>query len=160
MQMEVKEFEMPDGRKVSVPNGEYKTYCEDQLIEEDVKTIEFSDLSASELLIIFNGRENDAEDSLPNGNGNNGFNVNGTRVYTAMFTYIRKEGNNFDTSVNVKVNKTANVIDGEIKPRGNRTGYIFDKLISGSIINSFSIITSNFFKSGSKISVYFKDGGD
>ena len=156
--MQVKEFEMPDGSKVSVPNGEYKTYCEDQLIEEDVKTIEFSGFSASELFIVFNGRENDADDSLPNGNGSNGFNVNGTRVYTAAFTYIRKEGNDLDTSVHIKANKTANIIDGEIKPRGKTTGYIFDKLVSGSVINSFSIVTNNFFKSGSKISIYYKEG--
>ena len=156
--MEVKEFEMPDGRKVSVPEGDYKIYCKDQLIEEDVRTIGFSDLSASELFVVFNGRENDADDSLPNGNGSNGFNVNGTRVYTAMFTYIRKEGNNFDTSVHIKANKTANIIDGEIKPRGNRTGYIFERLVSGSIINSFSIISNNYFKAGSKISVYYREG--
>ena len=156
--MEVKQFEMPDGRKVSVPNGEYKTYCEDQLIEEDVKTIQYSDLSASELFIVFNGRENDADDSLPNGNGSNSFNVNGTRVYNGVFTYIRKEGNDFDTSVHIKANKTANIIDGEIKPRGNINGYIFDKLVSGSVINSFSIISNNYFKSGSKISIYYKEG--
>lgn len=156
--MEVKEFEMPDGSKVSVPNGDYKVYCKDQLIEEDVRTIGFSDLSASELFVVFNGRENDADDSLPNGNGSNGFSVNGTHVYTGIFTYIRKEGNNFDTSVHVKANKTANVIDGEIKPRGNRNGYIFNNLGSGSIINSFSIISNNYLKAGSKISVYYKEG--
>lgn len=158
--MEVKEFEMPDGRKVSVPNGEYKTYCKDQLIEEDVKTIEFSDLSASEIFIIFNGRENNADDSLANNNGQDSFNVNGKRVYGGIFTYIRKEGNNFDTTVSVKANKTLNVIDGLIRPRGNKSIYGFENIASGSIINSFSIATNNFFKSGSKISVYFKDGGD
>lgn len=156
--MEVKEFEMPDGRKVSVPEGDYKIYCKDRLIEEDVKVIEFSDLSASELFVVFNGRENDADDSLSNGNGSDGLSVNGSRVYTGIFTYIRKEGNNFDTSVHVKANKTANVIDGEIKPRGNRTGYIFNNLGSGSIINSFSIVSNNYLKAGSKISVYYKEG--
>lgn len=156
--MEVKEFEMPDGSKVSVPKGDYKIYCKDRLIEEDVRTIGFSDLSASELYVVFNGRENDADDSLPNGSGSDGLSVNGSRVYTGMLTYIRKEGNNFDTSVHVKANKTANVIDGEIKPRGNITGYIFNILGSGSIINSFSIVTNNYFKAGSKISIYYKEG--
>ena len=156
--MEVKQFEMPDGSKVSVPNGEYKTYCKDQLIEEDVKIIRFSDLSASELFIVFNGRENDADDSLANNNGQDSFSVNEIIVYLGIFTYIRKEGNDFDTSVHIKANKTANIIDGEIKPRGNITGYIFNKLVSGSVINSFSIVTNNFFKSGSKISIYYKEG--
>lgn len=156
--MEVKEFEMPDGRKISVPKGDYKVYCKDRLIEEDVKVIEFSDLSASELFVVFNGRENDADDSLSNGNGRDGLSVNGSRVYTGIFTYIRKEGNNLDASVHVKANKTANVIDGEIKPRGNITGYIFNNLGSGSIINSFSIVSNNYLKAGSKISVYYKEG--
>lgn len=158
--MEVKEFEMPDGSKISVPNGEYKTYCKDQLIEEDVKTIKFSDLSASEIFIIFNGRENNVDDSLANNNGKDSFSVNGEISYSGIFTYIRKEGNNFDTTVSVKANKTLNVIDGLIHPRGNKSIYGFEKIVSGSIINSFSITTNNFFKSGSKISVYFKDGGD
>ena len=156
--MEVKQFEMPDGRKVSVPNGEYKTYCEDQLIEEDVKTIQYSDLSASELFIVFNGRENNADDSLANGNGTDSFSVNGETSYNGIFTYIRKEGNNFDTTVSVKANKTLNVIDGLIQPRGNKSIYGFVKIVSGSIINSFSIRTNNFFKSGSKISIYYKEG--
>lgn len=156
--MEVKQFEMPDGSKVSVPNGEYKTYCKDQLIEEDVKTIKFSDLSASEIFIIFNGRENNVDDSLANNNGQDSFRVNGEKSYSGIFTYIRKEGNNFDTTVSVKANKTLNVIDGLIHPRGNKSIYGFEKIVSGSIINSFSITTNNFFKSGSKISIYYKEG--
>ena len=156
--MEVKQFEMPDGSKVSVPNGEYKTYCKDQLIEEDVKTIKFSDLSASEIFIIFNGRENNVDDSLANNNGQDSFSVNGEKSYSGIFTYIRKEGNNFDTTVSVKANKTLNVIDGLIHPRGNKSIYGFAKIVSGSIINSFSITTNNFFKSGSKISIYYKEG--
>lgn len=148
---------------IEIPQGggsgekEWITYQENKPLENDVKFIGFNDLRASEILLIFNGRENNEDDTLENGIGQDGAYVNGKRVLTGTnFTYIRKEGFNFDTTLTSKVyNKK--IIDGSICVRGNSTVKQFIEIIKESEINSVKIVTNNYFKKGSTVTLYYKE---
>ena len=145
---------IPQGKAEGSIN-EWKVYQEATPIGGDTKNIIFDDLNASEIMLVFNGRENNEEDTMPNGNGSDSVNINNTKVLANPFTYIRGKGVKFDTVLYAKV--INGKIDGSTQPKGNDVIRGFTSLIADDVINKISIVTNNVFKAESTVALYYKE---
>lgn len=112
------------------------------------------ELNFSEFWFVFYGRENDKDDTLTNGDGNDGIYINDTRVLARPLVYIRKSGTYFYTVGHFKtvgefVFGTVSRCDGN----GTTSTYTVEP-IQATKVDSITIVTNNLFKGDSKFAVY------
>ena len=125
------------------------------VLEEDKKVIDVAVPNANEIELWFYGRENDANDTMTNGNGSDGLEINGTNVSFFALTYLRRAGTMFYTHITAKI--TCGFLDGTISKKGNSELVGFTNVLENvESIKKISLKTNNLFKSGSKITVFYR----
>lgn len=109
-----------------------------------------------EIYFVFFGRENNADDSLSNGNGNNNITINNVRCIIKSLIYIRGKNNYFYTYG--KIELVNDFIFGQVA-RDNGLGgesLMEIKPLQAKTIDNISIISNNLLKGDSKLAVYGK----
>lgn len=110
-------------------------------------------LHYSEFWFVFYGRENNKEDTLEDGNGNDSISVNGVRVIAKPLTYIRKSGTYFYTCGHFKL--VGEFIFGTVaRCDGNGVNTVTVEPIKAEKVDDIIIKTNNLFKGDSKFGVY------
>ena len=158
-----------DGSKavsVEIPTdggGSEWTLLHDITLEEEVSTISIDTGNAKEVAFWFNGRINDADDSLSNGNASSMIRINAAdnlhKVWQGNQLYIRGAGAAFSTLYYAKV--YGGRISGFVNTHSNASGSgvygSFGGNVAGDAITHFylSLVTSgHLFKAGSTVQVY------
>lgn len=112
------------------------------------------ELGYTELWFVFYGRENNKNDTLADGDGDDSISVNGVKVLERPLAYIRKRGTYFYTCGHFKL--VGNFIFGTVaRCDGNGTSQTFTtEPVQATKIDDIIINTSNLFKGDSKFAVY------
>ena len=131
----------------------------EEILNSDVKTIELSGFNAKKLTIIFDGRENNEDDSMPNGNGSDSIGINGNSIYSGNIAYIRGAGTNFKTIIDVFGVAQSGYFNLYRQILGGSNFAAASNVVMAESINSIKLITNNLFKSGSKISAWYIPAG-
>lgn len=131
----------------------------EEILNSDVKTIELSGFNAKKLTIIFDGRENNEDDSMPNGNGSDSIGINGNSIYSGNIAYIRGAGTNFKTIIDVFGVAQSGYFNLYRQILGGSNFAAASNVVMAESINSIKLTTNNLFKSGSKISAWYIPAG-
>lgn len=107
-----------------------------------------------EIYFVFFGRENNADDSLPNGNGSDNITINNVRAIVKSLVYIRGKGAYFYASG--KIELVNDFIVGQVaRDEGNGgTNIMAIHPIQTKAIESISMFSNNLLKADSKLAVY------
>lgn len=111
-------------------------------------------LGYTELWFVFYGRENNKDDTLTDGDGDDSISVNGVKVLERPLAYIHKRGTYFYTCGHFKL--VSGFIFGTVaRCDGNgATNTITVEPVQATKIDDIIINTSNLFKGDSKFAVY------
>ena len=109
-----------------------------------------------EIYFVFFGRENNADDTMANANGNDNITINNVRSIVKSLAYVRKKGNYFYTVG--KIELVNDFIIGQVaRDEGQGgTSIMAIKPFQAKAIENISIVSSNLLKADSKLAVYAK----
>lgn len=109
-----------------------------------------------EICFVFFGRENNADDSLPNGNGNDNITINNARCIVKPLIYICGKNNYYHTYG--KIELVNDFIFGQVALDNGAGGANFMEIqpLQAKTIDNISIISNNLLKGDSKLAVYAK----
>lgn len=112
------------------------------------------ELGYTELWFVFYGRENNKDNTLEDGDGDDSISVNGVKVLERPLAYIRKNGTYFYTCGHFKL--VGGFIFGTVaRCDGNgSTNTITVEPVQATKIDDIIINTNNLFKGDSKFAVY------
>ena len=137
-----------------VEEMEWKT-LDTVVLEEDKNLITVAVPNAKEIELWFYGRENDAGDTMTSGNGSDGLRINGITVSNYALAYPRRVGTMLYTHVTAKI--ACGFLDGTISKKGNNELVGFSSVLANvESIKEIAFATNNLFKSGSKITVFYR----
>lgn len=107
-----------------------------------------------EIYFVFFGRENNADDSLPNGNGSDNITINNVRSIVKSLLYVRGKGNYFYTFG--KIELVNGFIFGQVcRDDGQGGNSIMSiKPLQAETIDNISIVSNNLLKADSKLAIY------
>lgn len=134
--------------------AEWKVLQEPTLIGEERNALEYEIPKAKEVMFIFYGRTNDAENSLSNAADNCSIWVNGVRVGVPPFTYVRGEGICYHTVLRIVAQN--GYIDGTISPKGGWSIHAFSDILFGDEIETLSVRSNRLFKAESTVAIYYR----
>lgn len=109
-----------------------------------------------EIYFVFFGRENNVDDSLPNGNGNDNITINNVRSIITSLVYIRGKGTYFYTYGKIEV--VNDFIIGQVARDDGQGGTSIRTItpLQAKTIDNISIISNGLLKADSKLAVYAK----
>lgn len=109
-----------------------------------------------EIYFVFFGRENNVDDSLPNGNGNDNITINNVRSIVKPLVYIRGKDNYFYTYGQIKL--VNDFILGQVARDDGQGGTSIMTIspLQAKTIDNISIISNALLKADSKLAVYAK----
>lgn len=107
-----------------------------------------------EIYFVFYGRENNADDTMENTNGNDNITVNNVRVIVKSLAYVRKKGECFYTVG--KIELVNDFIWGQcFRDDGQGgTSIMGSTPLQAKTIDNILIVSNNFFKDDSKLAIY------
>ena len=109
-----------------------------------------------EIYFVFFGRENNVDDSLSNGNGNDNITINNVRSIVKPLVYIRGKDNYFYTYGQIKL--VNDFILGQVARDDGQGGTSIMTIspLQAKTIDNISIISNALLKADSKLAVYAK----